>query len=284
MEASSVIRLAQGPVHYRESGQGRPIVFVHGLLVNGLLWRNVAPALSAHGRCIIPDWPLGAHPEPMAPDADLSPRGQAKLIADFLAELDLSDVTIVANDTGGAISQLLVTEHPERIGALVLTSCDAFDNFLPPMFRGLQVLARVPALLGAMLQTMRVRRLRSLPLAFGHVAKRPIPDAITDEWARAMLAGPGVRRDVAKLLRGVDPALTRAAADRLPGFDRPALVVWASEDRVFPVDHGRRLAALLPNARFEEIADSYAFIPEDQPDRLSELVGAFLSERTGATA
>jgi pimeloyl-ACP methyl ester carboxylesterase len=156
LKPNAAIELAQGRVHYRDRGQGRAIVFVHGLLVNGLLWRKVTSALEPEFRCIAPDWPLGSHPEPLAAGADASPRGVAHLIADFLEALSLDDVTLVANDTGGAIAQLLITERPERVGRLVLTPCDAYENFLPPAFRPLQWAARVPGLLTAAFQGMRI--------------------------------------------------------------------------------------------------------------------------------
>src|SRR5215217_1343427 len=103
------VRLSQGTVHYRERGQGETIVFVHGLLVNGDLWRKVVPLLADRYRCITPDWPLGSHAEPLSPDADLTPPGLARLIADFLEKLDLHDATLVSNDTGTALTQLVAT-------------------------------------------------------------------------------------------------------------------------------------------------------------------------------
>src|SRR5688500_14512374 len=109
------VQLTQGTIEYRERGTGEPIVFVHGALVNADLWRKVVPQLAKDFRCIAPDLPLGAHTLPMPAGADTSPPGVAKLIADFIAALDLDNVTLVGNDTGGAICQLVVTNHPERI-------------------------------------------------------------------------------------------------------------------------------------------------------------------------
>ena len=129
------VSLPQGTIAYRERGSGEPIVFIHGLLVNGDLWRKVVPELSKDYRCIVPDLPLGSHDRPMNEDADLSPYGVAKLIDDFLAALDLRDVTLVGNDTGGAFCQIVVTRHPDRIGRLVLTPCDAYENFPPRFFK-----------------------------------------------------------------------------------------------------------------------------------------------------
>jgi pimeloyl-ACP methyl ester carboxylesterase len=280
------LTLPQGTIHVRETGRqdGPPVVFVHGLLVDGTLWRKVVPHLEQDFRCIWPDWPLGSHRTPMAPDADLSPRGVAHLIADALAALELEGVTLVANDTGGAISQLVATERPERLGRLVLTDCDAFDNFLPPMFRGLQAAARVPGALNLLMQPMRIRALRRLPMAFGMVTKRPIDHAVTDAWLRPFMQQRAVRRDTAKLLRGITKRDTLAAAERLRRFDRPALLVWAREDRAFPVAHAHRLAALLPDARVEEVEDSLAFVPEDQPERLADAIVRFVRATPAAPA
>jgi pimeloyl-ACP methyl ester carboxylesterase len=267
------IELAHGTVRYRDEGEGRPVVFLHGILVNGRLWRRVTPHLDGLRR-IVPDWPLGSHEVPMNPKADLTPPGLARIVADFLEALDLEDVVLVANDTGGAIAQLVVTNHPERVGALVLTPCDAFDNFLPAMFKGLQVAARVPGALSAFIAPLRVRAARRLPLAFGWLRKKPIEDDVSDAYLQPFYDHAGVRRDLRKVLAGISRRHTLDAAARLPQFGKPALVVWATEDKVFPVEHARRLGDLL-SARVVELEDSYSFVPEDQPERLAALIGEF---------
>jgi len=278
MEPNHQIELPQGTIRYRDSGSGSPIVFVHGLLVDGLLWRKVTPLLEGEFRCIVPDWPLGSHRIPLAPSADCSPRGMAHLIADFLESQGLEEVTLVANDTGGAIAQLLVTERPERIGRLVLTPCDTYENFLPPMFKPLQWLARVPSALRLAAQPMRSAMVRRSPLGFGLLVKRPIPDEITWGWIEPSLIDRDVRRDVIGLLRGIDSRDTLAAAEKLRDFHRPTLLAWAREDIVFKLRFAERLAGDIPNARLELIEDSRSFVPEDQPERLAKLIGAFVRE------
>jgi pimeloyl-ACP methyl ester carboxylesterase len=275
-DASGVpeIELAQGTVRYRDEGSGPPIVFVHGALVDGRLWEPVVERLRGSARCIVPDLPLGAHRIAMRPDADVSPTGLAALIADLLAALDLKDVTLVGNDTGGGLCQLLVTRRPERIARLVLTNCDAFDNFPPAMFRGLVVAARL-RLLTALLQTMRVRALRRTPLAFGWLTKRQLPGELLESWVEPFLRDAGVRRDTRRLLAAVRPAELLDNAARLSEFDRPVLIAWAPEDRFFPIDHGRRLAAIFPDARLVEVPDSYAFVSLDQPKRVADLIREF---------
>ena len=269
--AMPTAELPQGTVRYRDEGDGRPVVFVHGILLNGLFWRRVTPRLEGFRR-IAPDWPLGSHEVPLRPSADLSPAGLARIVADFLDALGLDDVVLVGNDTGGAIAQIVAADHPQRLGALVLTSCDAFENFLPPMFRGLQAAARVPGALPAFLAPLRLRPARGLPLAFGWLRKRPIEPDVSDAFMAPYFDHAGVRRDLRKALRGISTRYTLDAAAKLPSFDKPALVAWSADDRFFPLDHGRRLADLLPQGRFVEIADSYTYSPEDQPERLAELI------------
>lgn len=201
-EASPELRhveLTAGTLNYRSSGAGPPVVFLHGLFTNSTLWRGVIEQLQDAHHCVAPDLPLGSHTHALGKRADLSPPGIAALVAEFLERLDLRDVTLVANDTGGAIAQLVAVRHPERVGRLVLTSCDAFDNFLPSMFRPLQYLARVPGLVGLMLQTLRLRPLRRLPIAFGLLTKRPVPNPVVDGWLRPSQRDRGVRRDSARL-------------------------------------------------------------------------------------
>ncbi|MFD2418488.1 alpha/beta fold hydrolase [Amycolatopsis pigmentata] len=272
------IALPQGEIQYFESGTGRPVVFVHGLLTNAELWRAVVPGVAAAGnRCIAPDWPLGGHSSPMRADADLTPSGQADVIASFLEALDLRGVVLVANDTGGAIIQLLLARYPERVERVVLTPSDCFENFFPPMFAPLTALARVPGSMWPLAALTRIKALHRLPIMFGLVAKRPIPEEVAEAYLSPFQRSGGVRRDLRKFLRAVDRNLTIAAAEKLRDFHRPVLLVWASEDKLFPMKFGRRLADLLPEARLVEVSDSYTFIPEDQPEVLTRHIVEFAS-------
>jgi pimeloyl-ACP methyl ester carboxylesterase len=278
------LTLPQGTLNVRDTGSGPPVVFVHGLLVDGTLWRKVVPLLSGEHRCIWPDWPLGSHTRPMAPDADLSPRGVARLIGDALEALDLEDVTLVGNDTGGALCQLLVTERPERVGRLVLTNCDAFENFPPKMFRPLLWLARVPGALNAAVQPLRLRALRRLPIAYGLLTTEPVPHEVTDAWLRPFLTQSAIRRDTIKLLRAVDPGELAAAAEKLRDFDRPALLAWGAADRAFKLEWAYQLAERLPQGRVEEIPGARTFVSEDAPERLAQLIAGHARDEAGATA
>ncbi len=272
------VELEQGTIHYREEGAGdQPIVFVHGLLVDGRLWRKVVPPLAGAHRCIVPDWPLGAHRRALRAGADRSPRGVAHLIADFLEALELERVTIVANDTGGAISQILASERPERLAGLVLTNCDCLENFLPPVIRPLQWLAYVPGAYALLGELTRSARLRRSPLGFGMLTHRPIPDELTAAWM-APLRDRAVRGDVLRTLKAISSRDTLAAAAALGERPLPTLLAWAPDDRIFPLRFAERLATMIPGARLEQIADSRAFVPEDQPERLAEMIAAFLAE------
>jgi pimeloyl-ACP methyl ester carboxylesterase len=268
-----------GTIEYRESGSGQPVVFVHGVGVNGDLWRGVTPKLASECRCIVPDLPHGAHSIPLRNDADLSIPGMARIVADFIEALGLDDVAIVANDTGGAVAQWLVGHHPERIARLVLTSCDAFEKFPPTPQRYLEVAGRSRALMWLVAWTVQFKLVQRLPTAYGWTTRMPIDETIMRSYTTPVRENAGVRRDLARLLRAVDTRYTYEAAESLRGFDKPALVLWAEGDKLFPRKHGRRLAEILPQGRFDTIADSRTFIPEEQPDRLASIVHDFLTDR-----
>jgi pimeloyl-ACP methyl ester carboxylesterase len=276
------VQLPQGTLSYRERGSGEPIVFIHGLLVNGDLWRKVVPELSKDHRCIAPDLPLGSHTRPMNDTADLSPFGVAKLIDDFLTALNLEDVTLVGNDTGGAFCQLVITRHPERIGRLVLTPCDAYENFPPRLFKWLLAPAKSPAGARLMLQPMRLAAMRHSPMGFGWLVKNGLDAEITNSWMRPAIENAGIRRDLAKVLRGIHPRYTLEAAEKFGDFRQPVLLVWASEKDFFPLEHAERLSKAFPDARVERVDDSYTFVMEDQPERLAQLIGEFARKPVAA--
>jgi pimeloyl-ACP methyl ester carboxylesterase len=279
------VRLPAGQIRYRDTGSGSPIVFAHGLLVDGTLWRKVTPLLDDRFRCIVPDLPLGSHREPMSPGADLTPPGVARILADFMAELELEDVTLVGNDTGGAICQLVATRHPERLGRLVLTPCDAYENFLPPMFRPLQYAAKVPGLLTAVMQGTRIGAVQRSPLGFGMlISPEAMDPEVVDSWVRPYLGNPGVRRDVIRFLKSISNRYTLEAAERLRDFDRPVLIAWAPEDRFFKFRYAEKLADAIPDARLVRIENSRTFVSEDQPERLAEEIASFVTETSRAPA
>ena len=279
--ADREVSLAQGTIRYRDLGAGEPVVLVHGLLTNGELWREVAPRLAADFRVIVPDWPLGSQQLPLAPGADLSPPSLARLIADFIAKLDLDRVTLVGNDTGGALCQLVVVNHPERIGRLVLTPCDAFEHFPPPAFQPLVSAAKVPGSVFTILQSMRAPAARRLPMAYGWLMKR-YDSELTASWIAPALASKELRAQIAAILRGFSPRHTLGAAERFGEFDKPVLIAWAPEDRFFKLADAERLQAAFPHARLERIEDSYTFVMLDQPERTVQLIAEFAREPVAA--
>lgn len=278
LHADRELALSAGTIRYRDVGEGHPIVFVHGVLVNGALWSRVAARLGSDFRCISPDWPLGSHRVPLAAGADLTPTGLADIVSEFVERLDAGPVTLVGNDSGGAIAQLVAIRHPERVERLVLTNCDAFDQFPPRMFGYLRWAAFTPGAVTLLAQSMRLQATRRLPIAFGWLTSQPMQPELLEAFVRPAIEDAGVRRDVKKVLRALSPRYTREAAEHLPKFTKPALVAWGRDDKFFPAEHARRLAAVLPNARLEWIDGARAFVPQDQPDRLADLIRAFVKE------
>src|ERR1700761_7993337 len=216
------VDLPQGRVAYRAAGPAAssrpPVVFVHGILVDARLWEPAAGRLAAEAiRSYAPTLPLGAHPWPMRDGADLSPQGTAQLVLDFIAALGLRGVTIVGNDTGGAIVQLVLSGDTSRIGAAVLTDCDAFGAFPPrglaPLFRAL----RHPGIVACLAPGLRSAAVRHSPLAYGPLAHGPLDRGLTRDWVQP-LASPAVRRDLAAFARGVKPGVLLDAATRFGQF------------------------------------------------------------------
>ncbi len=273
-----VLDLPNRPLRYHDAGSGPAIVFVHGILVNANLWRKLVERLAPDFRCIVLDLPLGSHVVPLAAGTPNAVPDVAASIADAIEALDLDDVTLVGNDSGGALSQIVVTTRPERIGRLVLTSCDYRDNFPPKLFSYFKPAAAVPGLLWALLQPLRLRLARRSPIAFGWLTKQPIERAAEDSYLLPALSDAAVRGDVRAFIRSADVAQTNAAADRLPEFGKPALIAWSADDRVFPVADAHKLAADLPDSRVELVEDAYTFSMEDNPARLAELIAGFVRE------
>jgi pimeloyl-ACP methyl ester carboxylesterase len=266
------VELSAGTIDYEDSGDsGAVIVLVHGLIMDSSLWRHVIADLRSDFRCIAPTLPLGGHRQPMRADADLSMRGVAELLGELIEALDLREITLVMNDWGGP--QLLVAgAHDERIARLALCSCEAFAN-VPPQgaARLLPYIARVPGGIAGAVLPFRFDRLRRLPMTYGPLSKRPVPRDVMDGWFGPVVSQREIRRDLRKYVLSAAQARRDllAGAEALRGFDRPALVAWASEDRLMPHEHGHRLAERLPQGQLVEIDDSYTLIPEDQPQQLA---------------
>ncbi len=275
------VELPAGPIEYTDTGTGaddeRPVlVFGHGLLMNETQWRKVVPLL-AEFRCITPTWPLGAHRQPMNRDADLTQNGVAMIIADFLEALDLTDVTLVLNDWGGG--QFIISEgRAERVGRLVLASCEAFDNFPPKPARPGVTLCRLPGGTRAFMWLMGTQLFRHGDCGYGSLTKRRIPDDVLDDWFGPATRSAAIRYDLRKFTAGTPARATLLDwASRLSSFTGPVLVMWAVEDTMMPVEHAQRLVEEFPDARLVLVEDSRTLISEDQPERFAAELRRFVT-------
>ncbi len=271
------LALAQGVVEAFTRGEGPPLVFAHGWLANANLWRNVVDGLADRYRCIALDLPFGAHRIALEDDADLGAEGCGMLVADALDALGLNEVTLVANDSGGAYSQIALARRPERVARLVLTSCETpFDEFPPKPFDGLPAAARDPATLRHLFSALEDREVRRLPVAFGLLVKHPLEETISDAYALPCIRDPGVLLDTSKVIAGASTAAVHGAGRQLiESWSKPVLFVWSREDPVFPVEHAHRYAELLADARVVLVDDCYSFTAEDQPRALADAIAVF---------
>lgn len=273
------VELPQGRVEYDDVGEGPVILLAHGVLMDRSVWREVLPALAAHARVITPTLPLGAHRRPMNDGADLTIRGQVHLLADLLEALDLQDVTLVANDWGGPLF-LTAEGRDERVGRLVVTPCEAFDNFPPGLPGKVATIGTRYAWSARLAMRMfRVGWIRRTPLMFGWMSRRPVPDGVARAWTEPALTDPGVLRDLMSYAPSHQEAAANiAGTEALARFGRPAKVIW-TDNKVMPREHGPRLAALL-GADLVELPDAYVLVSEDQPEALARELLAFLPART----
>ncbi|MFC4305410.1 alpha/beta fold hydrolase [Cohnella boryungensis] len=256
-----------GIIHYRDMGRGQAIVFLHGTLSNGNTWRKVLPLLAERFRCVVPDLPLGGHSARLVPSADLSPKGIAVMLKEFLDSLELDKVILVGNDTGGAYAQVFATMYPGSLSRLVLCNTDAFEIFPPKAFALLQSGVKIPGFTWLMAQLFRYKSLLKTSLVLGLLSHRLTKDQLSDLYVRHFIRNSGVRADFVKVVKGWSPEYTLLAAKNLENFRQPVLILWGADDRkLFPLELGRRLHALFPNASFKLVPDSLTYVQEDQPE------------------
>ena len=263
------VALDHATISYRvlgpEDSPHPPVLFVHGILVDDRLWGDVAEGLARQGfRCILPTWPLGSHTIPVGGGADLSPRGIAAMIRDFIVALNLSDVTLVGNDTGGGLCQFVIDAYPDDVGRLVLTNCDAFDKFPPFPFTLVFALLRGPVSIKILIEQMRLKALRHSPLGFGLLMNDPNPE-LTAAWLEPCQTNSRIRRDLATLLRNVGRTDLVEVSTRFRQFTKPVTLVWGQRDRCFTPSLGRRLAALFPSSTLVEVPGARTFVALDNP-------------------
>lgn len=271
------IELPAGVIEYDQVGSGQPVVLLHGLLMDHTVWDRVIPLLPEGFTYLRPVLPLGAHRRPMNADADLTMAGQVELVADFLDALDLNDVTMVHSDWGGGIF-LTARNRDQRVGRQIFLPCEAFDNFPPGLpGRMLTLAVRVPGALQFAARQLRVGWLRRLPVLFGQMVRRPVPDELVRAWTEPMLRNPLIRRDLLKYCRTrFDKAQLIRDSEALSGFTGEALVLWSPENKVMPAEHGRRLAELLPAGKYAEIPKAYVLSMLDEPEAVAREIGGFL--------
>jgi pimeloyl-ACP methyl ester carboxylesterase len=275
METSeNLIELEGRRIMFDVTGGGPPIVFVHGVWATGGVWYPVIERLATRFRCINLHLPLGVHRHPSPPAVDHSPQALAKVIAGLLEALDLHDVTLVGNDTGGALCQIVIARHPERIARLVLTNCDAFEMFPPRKLEPLYALARFPLLWSGFAQLGRLALFRR---AFFATVARTAPDPAALEMLMKRFASvPGVREDLRQTIRGINPSITLEATKAFASFRRAVLVLWGTDDRFFPVSLGRRLAAAFPQSELQLIENARLFVGLDAPDAVATAIAGFV--------
>ena len=280
------VTLPQATIEYRELGPQDsphpPVLFVHGAVVDSRLWSGVAERLAGQGfRCILPNWPLGSHTIPVTDRSALSPQGVAELVHAFITALDLHELTLVGNDTGGGVCQFLIDAHPERIGRLVLTNCDAFDKFPPFPFNAVFALMRSTASTRILAAAMGPKALRHSPVGYGLLVRDPDP-ALTASWIKPAASDSRIAGDFAALARGIGRTDLTDVAPRLHRFTKPVRLVWGTADRCFTPELGRRLAALFPDSSMVEVPGARTFVPLDNPGAVVDAIVAVNGARAAS--
>lgn len=254
-----------------------PVLLVHGVLVDSTVWAPVLPGLAAHHRVIRPELPLGAHPRPV-PDRDaLHPEAVADALVEVLDAVGAPSAAVVGSDTGGALAQILAARHPERVGALVLLSCDTLDHLPPTVLKPIVPLLRIPAVVDLVGRLYAVPRIRRSWLGAGLLLNHPIDDAVIAPWFGAIAANRGPRHDMAAFIRRCRPALAHAAVDALEARPVPLLLAWSRGDRLFPEADARELRRRIAGAEMVLIDGVRTFSQVDRPDAVLDVVLPFLA-------
>jgi pimeloyl-ACP methyl ester carboxylesterase len=260
-------------IEYAETGTGPTIVFVHGVYVTGAVWNDVVAELGDDFRCIAPTWPLGAH-STSTDGADLGAEAAARRIVHFMEALDLTEVTVVANDTGGGLVLASLGDpvlDTSRIARLVLTNCDSYEHFPPGAFAQIVKLCRLsPAVGGAIVRLLATGAGQSFFLKA--VCRTPPTKDRQREIFGTFATSATARRDAVAVTASLDPALTLRATPAIKTFGSPVTLAWGRQDKLFPLDHARRLRDAFPNATLIEIPDCSAFVMLDAPEVLADAI------------
>jgi pimeloyl-ACP methyl ester carboxylesterase len=267
-----------GPLAWRSSGQGPALVFFAGAIANGDLWRDVVAALEDSYRCITIDLPLGAHPWPLDEGADRSATSLARLLLDCLELLDVADATVVANDTAGGLLLLsLATGHPAlgRVGRLVLTNCESYDQFPPDKLRKATAICRTFPRLAAGMIRLQLRSPIGRRRGIATVTARGLDAERYESFYGPVRHDRRVADDLVAAMAGFRPQLLIDAARAIPRFDRPVLLVWGEECGFFPMEHARRLAADFPRATLVPVPGARTWVPVDNPAAVADAIASF---------
>jgi pimeloyl-ACP methyl ester carboxylesterase len=267
-----------GTIDFHDVGDGPVIIFLHLILADASHWDKMVPLLADRFRCIFPTLPMGAHRIPANENADLSAAGLAKAVAELMEQLDVRDVTLVGNNSGTAIAQVVATDHPGRLGRVVLTNGDMYDVFPPKMFSYFKLLPYVPGGISITARALRIRALWGLPFVF-RLLTNEVDGVKIDRWADAMLANKLVRRDAAKVIKGFGSRVTNTAAATLRSSKLPFLVAWGANDKAFKPSLAERFCDEIPNAKLVKIENCKTLVCWDQPKRLAELIANFVDTR-----
>lgn len=266
-------------ISYGDAGSGPPLVFVHGVYVTGALWYDVVERMAGDHRCLTPTWPFGAQHRPVGTEVDLGVRASGRRIIKFLEALDLSNVTLIANNTGGGVLQAALADSTlpwERVSRLVLTNCDSFEHFPPASFAPLVRLCRLNGAVGA--ATLRLLATSAGQAMFvSMVTRHGVERARWPALFGGFVTSQNVRREAARFTAGLHPAHTLAAVAAIRGWSKPVLIAWGDSDKLFPLSHGRRLADTFPCATLRPIADSSTYVMLDQPDETTSAIEEFVN-------
>jgi pimeloyl-ACP methyl ester carboxylesterase len=260
------IETLSGTIVYAEQGGGPVALFVHGVLLNGHLWRHQLAHLSDIRRCIAPD--LLAHGATKEKeDADVSVTANARMLKEFLDALRIDEVDLVGNDSGGGIAQIFAALYPERVRSLTLTDCDAHDNWPPEAFKPFLAMAAAGGLgdtLNAMLADKSIYRSEG---ALGPAYENPasVSDADIETYLGPQAKSPERLRAFERFLAAFDNKHTLAIEDRLRKLKAPTLIVWGTDDIYFDVKWARWLADTIPGTKRKvELTGARIFFPEER--------------------
>jgi pimeloyl-ACP methyl ester carboxylesterase len=265
------VQTRSGRISYVEKGTGPVALFVHGILLNGYLWRHQLEALSDTRRCVAID--LLAHGDTEIDGSqDVSVTANAQMIVEFLDALRIEQADVIGNDSGGGIAQIFAALNPDRVRSLTLTDCDTHDNWPPDAFRPFLEMVAAGGLrrtLETMLADKSVyRSAGALGPAYEHPER--VTDATIETYLRPFLRTEGRLRDLERFLLAFDCKHTVAIESSLRTLKAPTLIVWGTDDVYFDVRWSKWLADTIPGTkRRVELQGARIFFPEERPEELN---------------